>query len=553
MRALVNAAATLCFLLASLILCLERLGPLEPAAPRAEMVALVGRTGGPATATSESEAAPAPVTTPVAAPIEVSARLQRLHLARGKADFALMMDFSATVNFQTEYEVRGNRLAILVSPVALEGLATQARELEAEFGPVEVVTGSPLMQKLTLTLPEGVSPSAQTRGSSGQGRTLLFDFDVSGADLSAEVPAAVSAGSLTGGSKKLLGRGLNFYQYRWAPRDGAGSNVYVHRLDLAQGNFELKLALAKERLHARQPLSQIAQRQNAAAAINAGYFSIGGNGDPLGLLVDAGQLLAAPVYARSAIGLFPGGRVLFGNPELSGRIVTKRGSVPLDGLNQARQPGKLVLYTPQYGASTRTSGEGLEAAIAGGRVLAVGNCDLPIPPGGFVVSCQGTLPPLLNSLGAGDEVSFQYGLTPPWNSSLVAVGGGPRLVREGAVVTNYESERFSREFAMERAPRTGVGLTSTGKLLLVAVDGRKRGVNAGVTLPEFGAIFLSLGSVDALNMDGGGSTTSWLAGSVVNRPSDGRERPITSALVVVGREPNRVAAASWTGDLASRL
>ncbi len=552
MRALVNAAATLCFLLASLILCLERLGPLEPAAPRPEMVALVGRTS-TAPAATRPDAAPSPLSAPAVIPVEVSARLQRLHLARGKADFALMMDFSAAVNFQTEYELQGNRLAILVSPVAVEGLAPQARALEAEFGPVEVATGSPLMQKLTITLPEGVAPSAQTRGCSGQGRTLLFDFDVSQADLSAEVPADVSSGKLTAGGKKVLGRGLNFYQYRWVPRDGSGSNVYVHRLDLAQGDFELKLALAKERLHARQPLSQIAEHQNAKAAINAGYFAISGNGDPLGLLVDGGQLLAAPVYARSAIGLFPGGRVLFGNPELSGRILTKRGSVPLDGLNQARQPGKLVLYTPQYGSSTRTSGDGLEAAIAAGRVLAVGSSDLPIPPGGFVVSCQGTLPPMLQHLNAGDEVSFRYGLTPPWNSSLVAVGGGPRLVREGAVVTSYEAEKFSREFAMERAPRTGVGLTSTGKLLLVAVDGRKRGVNAGVTLPEFGAIFLSLGSVDALNMDGGGSTTSWLAGNVVNRPSDGRERPITSALLVMDREPSRVATVPDAGELASRL
>ncbi|MBI2945139.1 MAG: phosphodiester glycosidase family protein [Candidatus Wallbacteria bacterium] len=492
--------------------------------------------------------APLAAETPAASPVETAASLRRVHVGRRDASLAVLLDFSGVVDFRTDYEASAHRLGVRISPVDRSSLAVRIEALKDAFGPIEVQSASDRDHELWLTLGEGIAPSRETRTASGQDRSLVLAFEVSGPDPAAELPSPVESGRLSDGRKATIGRGYNFYEYRWLARDGSGSDVFVHRVDSTRGDFDVGLALARDRIHARQPLSDMARARGAAGGINAGYFAIHGNGDPLGLLVSAGRLLAAPIFARSAIGLFPGGRVLFGNPELSGRVILGRSELGIDGLNQAREPEKLLLYTHDYGSSTGTEGPGFEASVAGGRVLAVGECDLPIPPDGYVLSKQGALPGELARLRPGDPIAYQYGLTPPWNSSLVAVGGGPRLLERGLPVRDYEAERFTRQFAMTRAPRTGVGLTATGKLLLVAVDGRRRGVDAGVSLPELSDIFRSLGATDALNMDGGGSTTCWIAGRTVNSPSDRRERPISSALLVLKRAPANVAAAGHAGD-----
>ncbi|MBI3893925.1 MAG: phosphodiester glycosidase family protein [Candidatus Wallbacteria bacterium] len=556
MRFLLNLMASVClamlgcfFFVAMEGFAVPHRDPRQAPLPPALTLTLSGlaATATPALALAPPAALPTPpLSTPPAA--EVAANLRRVHVAHAVSSLALMLDFSSTVDFQTEYEPQAHRFGFRVSPVDRSSLAERLRELSTAFGPTEIRTESSMTHEVWLTLADGVAPSAQSRTAAGQQRTLLFDFEVAGHDRSAEVVLPVTLGHLSAGRKAERGRGYNFYQYRWTARDGAGSPVFAHRVDPASGDFEVALALAKDRIHARLTLSDIAAAHAAVGGVNAGFFAIHGNGDPLGLLVSSGRLLSAPIFSRAAVGIFPGGRVLLGNPELSGRIQARGAEMAIDGLNQAREAGKLLLYTHDYGASTLTRGQGFEASVAGGKVLATGECDLPIPPEGFVLSKEGPLPAALAGLRPGDEVSYQYGLTPPWNSSLVAVGGGPRLVVGGKVVAGYESEHFTRQFALERAPRTGVGLTASGKLLLVAVDGRHPPDASGATLPELAEILLSLGAADALNMDGGGSTTCWVTGQVINSPSDRHERPICSALLVVPRSSTQHMASAKDGD-----
>lgn len=93
-----------------------------------------------------------------------------------------------------------------------------------------------------------------------------------------------------------------------------------------------------------------------------------------------------------------------------------------------------------------------------------------------------------------------------------------------------------------RHPRTAAGLSRDGReLLLVVVDGRQPGWSVGVTLQELGALLLTLGAWDAVNLDGGGSSSFLFvprdAPAVRNRPSDGRWRPVANAIgVVLARE-----------------
>ena len=135
-----------------------------------------------------------------------------------------------------------------------------------------------------------------------------------------------------------------------------------------------------------------------------------------------------------------------------------------------------------------------------------------------------------------DNVSIdaEGNLVPDWleEGVVYAVGGGPRLVKDGKANVTSLQEQFKADVARGRAPRTAVGVTDDGKLLLVAVTGRQAYYSIGVTLEELADIMIELGAKDAMNLDGGGSSTMVVRDFVMNTPSDGRERKVADAILV---------------------
>jgi phosphodiester glycosidase len=137
----------------------------------------------------------------------------------------------------------------------------------------------------------------------------------------------------------------------------------------------------------------------------------------------------------------------------------------------------------------------------------------------------------LKTLTPGERVRLLWSFT--WPGVLDIIGGVPMLMQGGGVVATNCSADLCR-----RHPRTGVGRRSDGKLLLVVVDGRRTGWSIGYTLLEFAQLFKWLGAVDALNLDGGGSSTMVVKGAIKNRPSDstGERAIVNSLLVLPGRD-----------------
>jgi hypothetical protein len=161
--------------------------------------------------------------------------------------------------------------------------------------------------------------------------------------------------------------------------------------------------------------------------------------------------------------------------------------------------------------------------------------------GGVVLSAQSLSPRALEitSLVPGAQLTIGWSLG--WVEVLDTVGGNPTLIEDGLI--QWGNVRGNHPF-LRRHPRTGVGTTADGRVLLVTVDGRQPGYSVGMTLERFAVLFRDLGATWALNLDGGGSTTFVLRGRVRNRPSDGRERPVSSALVLLpGADPGEVAGA----------
>ena len=180
--------------------------------------------------------------------------------------------------------------------------------------------------------------------------------------------------------QRSLGDGLHYGRHRFRAKDGASSDVHVLRLSLASREFGLGLKLGQSTILGKERLSSIAKNSRAVAAVNASFFA--GTGEPLGLISDGQKLLSVPIHRRCCFGIFNGKSALLGNPGFSGKLESDFGEFYLTGINQSGSGAlnKLLVYTPQFGASTHTKGAGLEMAISGGRVVALQEADTAIPP-----------------------------------------------------------------------------------------------------------------------------------------------------------------------------
>jgi hypothetical protein len=156
----------------------------------------------------------------------------------------------------------------------------------------------------------------------------------------------------------------------------------------------------------------------------------------------------------------------------------------------------------------------------------------PIPPGGAVLVARRDAQFLTQEAPVGTTLSVKLLLTPQWKNVTDALGGGPIIVRNGKPVFR-SLELFTPAQLATPNPRTAVGQTADGRILLVAVDGLQPGYSTGLTNFELALLMMRLGAVTASALDAGGSTTMAFDGKLLNRPSDpGGERAVAEALLV---------------------
>jgi hypothetical protein len=322
--------------------------------------------------------------------------------------------------------------------------------------------------------------------------------------------------------------------------------VSVWLLCLDPSRVTLEAALANDEIMGTETVAGIAERHAALAATNAGFFTP--NGDPTGVLTIDRRLVSDTRRARGAVGILAssaGPRLIFARLRATVALNLGDGvSIPIDGVDTTRAVGRLMLFTPAYHADTDTARGGREWTLDGDPLRVHGASrtqgKTPIPPRGFVLSFGGqSVPPALRALRRGARVTLetQYepieGPSDVWARADHIVGGAGLLLLGGRVVDDWSMEDFDRQFAELRHPRTLIGTATDGAIWLVTVDGRQPQLSAGMTLVELRTLAQRLELVDALNLDGGGSTTMWVAGAVMNSPSDSTgPRKVSDALLV---------------------
>jgi exopolysaccharide biosynthesis protein len=270
------------------------------------------------------------------------------------------------------------------------------------------------------------------------------------------------------------------------------------------------------------PLQTMTQRWQAVAAINAGFFNRN-NQLPLGAVRYNNDWISGPVLSRGVIGWDSQGQVRMDRLFLKQTLTTNNGqSFPVQAINSGYVQAGIGLYTPAWGTSYRPilANETIVTVIQNQVVsqqLAAGESHppIPIPANGYLLAVR-AYTAAAQALPIGTGVTLQSELLPASLSPFPQiVGGGPLLIRNQAVVLDAELEQFSRAFATQAAPRSAIGLTANGELLLVAVHQAPSG--SGPTLSELAQVMAQLGSTDALNLDGGSSASLYLGGRLLNR------------------------------------
>lgn len=285
--------------------------------------------------------------------------------------------------------------------------------------------------------------------------------------------------------------------------------------------------------------SAIAKALGAIAAVNGSFFNYTTH-EPAGLVVLDGQLVASSPLRRSVFGVRYDGSCFVDDGTARAAVLLDSGrEIEMQRVNRRVQGDRWTLYTSHYGRSTRTpiAFDRYEVAIdATGLVIEAANGDLPIPAGGSVVSASGTAAgELSEALAPGDRALVYTRLPGIWEGVRYAVGGGPTIVKGGRAHVTAREEGFDLHVASGRAPRTAIGYTRSGEVLMVTVDGRKAEHSVGCTLNELARLMLKLGAVEAMNLDGGGSSTMVVGGKAVNRVSAGKERYVSNVIGVFPR------------------
>jgi hypothetical protein len=350
-------------------------------------------------------------------------------------------------------------------------------------------------------------------------------------------------------------------------RAGGPWRVNVLEIDRSRLAGRLGGVLAGDHVHRLERPSSMGRRTRAIAGVNGGYFAIGAPdvGDPVGVLAVGGELVSEPVGGRTALLLprsparrvtiaplrFRGSATLGGRKRVVDGVDRIRGRIPACGGLGGDRPtelpnpsltctdaSELIVYDRHYGSRTRTTRSGVELVVRDGVVTQVRRApNSPIPADGYVLSGTGDAATFLAAARPGDrplvDLALRDGARNVRASDLESItGGGPRLLRAGRLDITARSE--AQESLGGRNPRTLAGVRADGRVLLVTIDGRRRGWSVGTTFRESALVIRSLGARDAMDFDDGGSTAMTVGGRVVNRPSDpGGERPVSDGLFVL--------------------
>lgn len=350
--------------------------------------------------------------------------------------------------------------------------------------------------------------------------------------------------------ERYVGPGIVYKDFL-AP--GIPWTIDVLEIDLSDPHVKIETVKANDRLSGNESVGLMAARKSTeghivVGAINADFYSSGGI--PIGSQVINGEIMKINNYF-STIAFSPENFPFLDFANYEGKVITKDSIISINGVNTTRNSDFLVLYNSYMGAATGTNQWGSEMLIQPidpwivndtvrcvvmSKENYIGN--MTITQGWAVLSSHGKAKEFTDAfISIGDTIKLLNSITTMPDRISELIGGYPKIVKDGIdyVDLGYQQEG-GPPHTYERHPRTAVGFSSdSSKAYFITVDGR--GYSLGMTLHELAQFMISIGVHYGLNLDGGGSTTMIVRDQVMNVPSDGSQRPVANAMLVISTAP----------------
>ena len=358
----------------------------------------------------------------------------------------------------------------------------------------------------------GVTPTLNYLIKDQQERELIFNQDIE-----IKYPAAKIT-DVEKGVKHV--RMIRYYN---------GRPVRINVVEISQGinnNISISPAIASHTLASKSKISTIAQKNGAIVSINGGYFKPQ-TGVPLGTLMIDGKLYTGPIFDRVSMGFFDNGFDM-ARVKLDASVETNIGGLKIDNVNQPRMLSvHTIVYTPDWGEySPPTPKYGRQLVIQGGKLIKTSYGRCKIPENGFVIVGPAKK---LNSIAQARRFKLDIKINPEWRGVNHIISGGPYLVKDNEIFVDMTAQKLGSIGG--RNPRTAIGYTKDNNLILLTADGRE-GSSIGLTLMELARLMKEFGCVNAMNLDGGGSTVMYVGGEVVNKPAVSGGIPLSHTLNV---------------------
>lgn len=349
-----------------------------------------------------------------------------------------------------------------------------------------------------------------------------------------------------------ISSGTTLKNYNLLTDDG-WMNVNVLEIDLKDKYTKLGVLTSSDGAGKLKNILSMAQESGAIAGINGDFFAGSkGTGHSIGLSVNNSNFISSGAYDNSTKDTFASFILNEDNEPFLDYFTTNitltsektKKSITSDTLNKYSNNYAIpAIYTSDWGEFSLGSSEGLvltEMVVKNGKVTEIRYNEpaVEIPENGFVVSALGEGADFINSnFKKGYKVSLDISLFPDLDDIEFAISGGAKLLDDGVI-----PETFSHNIS-GRNPRTAIGINKKeDTVYLVTVDGRQA-ASIGMTQTEFAEFLKSIDIYNAINLDGGGSTTMVARNNglstlyTVNKVSDGALRSVINGVGVFSTAP----------------
>jgi len=339
---------------------------------------------------------------------------------------------------------------------------------------------------------------------------------------------------------------------------GGWYNIEILRVDLSNQYIKVDTLSSSDSIGKVSSVRSMASLSGAIAAINASFFTPdgGSKGHPVGTIIKSGELISASndinKYSDSmaSLSITKLNELLFSYCKADINLIAPDSTTI--AVSQYNKPSTnkstdFCVYDKKWGVNaigaTTDMPDVVQMVVDGGIVtqMLYSQPAVQIPENGFVVVTRadgGTK--LAASYAVGDPASMDITTNPDWNNINMSLSGSSLLVKDGQIPSSFS---FNPSDISTSSPKTGIGSSEDGKQLIVAtVDGRQTS-SIGLSQADFAQLMLDVGAYNAINMDGGGSTTMVArplgntSVQVMNSPSDGSSRSVSTALGIFSVAP----------------